>query len=73
VRRPALVNTTASSPQVSIGTIEVTVVGPTPSPPPAPAPQARFGRDGAAGRLSADAAWQAARGAARRWFGAGQS
>lgn len=74
VRRPGPVNAPAG-PQVSIGTIEVTVVAPTPSSPPAPAqhPQAGPGWTGAAGRASAEAAWHAARGAARRWFGAGQS
>jgi hypothetical protein len=72
-RRP--VPASAASAQVSIGTIEVTVVAPTPGPiaPPPSHQRARPQRADAARRATADTARQAARGAARRWFGAGQS
>jgi hypothetical protein len=64
----------ASAPHVSIGSIEVTVVPPTSSG--APAPQRSQNRPQGVGipaRPNADAARNAARGAARRWYGAGQS
>lgn len=81
LRRNAPVNAPASPAQLSIGTIEVIVEAATPSQPLPPAqhpqhlPPAQHPqpRPGAAERASADAAWRAARGAARRWFGAGQS
>lgn len=61
--------------QVSIGTIEVTVVPPprAPIPPPAPHQQPRPKEVGIPRLAGADAAGQVARGAARRWFGVGQS
>jgi hypothetical protein len=74
-RRPDPLDAPASSAQVSIGTIEVTVVAPTPPPIPSPPVHSQPPPAGprAPGRAGADAARQAARGAARRWFGAGQS
>jgi hypothetical protein len=75
VRRRDPLDAPASSAQVSIGTIEVTVVAPTPPPiqPPPTHPQPPDAGVRAPGWAGADAARQAARGAARRWFGAGQS
>lgn len=74
-RRPTAVNAPTTSAQVSIGTIEVTVVPPKPAPTlPKPSHQhARPKEVGIPARVGADAARQVARGAARRWFGAGQS
>jgi hypothetical protein len=65
----------ATPTQVSIGTIEVTVVPPprAPIPPPPPHQQVRPKEVGIPGLAGADAARQVARGAARRWFGVGQS
>lgn len=65
----------ATPTQVSIGTIEVTVVPPprAPTPPPPPHRQAHPKEVRIPGLAGADAAGQAARGAARRWFGVGQS
>jgi hypothetical protein len=77
LRRPRPVNGSAASAQVSIGTIEVTIVPPAPTPSPiSPRPphqRARPEQVGTPRRAGVDAARQAARGAARRWFGAGQS
>jgi hypothetical protein len=67
--RPAA---TSARPQVTIGTIEVTVVPPSPPPmvPQIPAPTpAPVGRAAPAGRRGAE---EAARMGSRRWFGAGQ-
>ncbi len=75
LRRPTPVTAPITSAQVSIGTIEVTVLPPKPGPiPPKPSPlRARPKAVGVPGQSGSDAARQAARGAARRWFGAGQS
>jgi hypothetical protein len=58
--------------RVSIGTIEVTVVPPTPVPT-VPAANALVNGTQAPARGGADVTLRAARGASRRWFGAGQS
>jgi hypothetical protein len=76
LRRPRPMSGSATSAQVSIGTVEVTIVPPVPTPSPIPPPphqRARPGQVGTPRRAGVDAARQAARGAARRWFGAGQS
>jgi hypothetical protein len=75
LQRPAPVTAPASPARVSIGTIEVTVVAPAPPPiaPPAPPARARPSGADAVGQAGADVALRAARSAARRWFGAGQS
>jgi hypothetical protein len=65
---PATAPTSAA--RVDIGTIEVTVL---PPPPPAPVVQPPPSGADAGGQPGADVAMRAARGAARRWFGAGQS
>jgi hypothetical protein len=75
LRRPTAVNAPTTSAQVSIGTIEVTVLPAKPArilPKPSHQ-QARPKEVGIPARVGADAARLAARGAARRWFGAGQS
>ena len=65
----------SSSPRVSIGTIEVTVVPPTPAPMGSSTPPAGHAlpeRADAPARAGADVTLRAARTGARRWFGAGQ-
>lgn len=72
-RRSAAVPSVAAPAQVSIGTIEVTVVGPRPIAAPAPATHPLATRAHAPARGGVDLALHGARGASRRWFGAGQS
>jgi hypothetical protein len=73
VVQPGPLKSPAPAAQVSIGTIEVTITPPPPPSMPAPPLQAQAAFAGAPGRAGADTARQAARGASRRWFGAGQS
>jgi hypothetical protein len=68
-RRHRPESVSASTAQVSIGTIEVTVVPPAPTPTPNQNPLVGPNAAGSPGLASAEAA----RRAARRWFGAGQS
>ena len=63
----------AAAARVSIGTIEVTVVPPTPIAAPAPPTHPLVTGAHAPARGGPDLALHGARGASRRWFGAGQS